>query len=299
MTERVTKPKHSMTITEYGELQNVVDAFSNGKLNLVILVGGAGIAKSQTVRRALAASACWIEGNVTSYGMYQELYRHRDEHVVIDDVDSLYSDKSAVRLLKGLCQTDEVKSLGWHSASTVFSKEDGIPNRFDTKSRVLIIANDFRVLNANVAAVQDRGHLIYFEPSAEAVHMEVAKWFTDQQVFDWFADHLHLIAEPSMRHYVRAAELKAAGMDFVKVLLSDAIPEKALLVAKLKGDASFKHERDRVKRFTELGGGNATTWYKWAKRIQAKSDTAHLKMPLPNAPSEDGSLFSPKLRVVG
>ena len=35
-----------------------------------------------------------------------KLYRHRDQFVVIDDVDALYADRSGVRLLKCLCQTE-------------------------------------------------------------------------------------------------------------------------------------------------------------------------------------------------
>jgi len=43
--------------------------------------------------------------------MYAKLYRHRDEFVVIDDVDALYADRSGVRLLKCLCQTEEEKAV--------------------------------------------------------------------------------------------------------------------------------------------------------------------------------------------
>ncbi|MHB1421754.1 MAG: hypothetical protein ACYC3I_00880 [Gemmataceae bacterium] len=58
---------------------------------------------------------CWIEGNATPFGMYAKLFRHRDHFVVIDDVDALYADKSGVRLLKCLCQTETDKGLVWHT----------------------------------------------------------------------------------------------------------------------------------------------------------------------------------------
>ena len=58
------------------------------------------------MRAVLDGKACWIEGNATPFGMYAKLYRHRDQFVVIDDVDALYADRSGVRLLKCLCQTD-------------------------------------------------------------------------------------------------------------------------------------------------------------------------------------------------
>ena len=77
----------------------------------------------------------------------------------------------------------------------------------------IIIANDWRTLNENVAAVQDRGHVLSFEPTPAKVHRRVGEWFEDEEIYAWFGRHLRVIAKPSMRHYVRAKELKAAGLD--------------------------------------------------------------------------------------
>jgi hypothetical protein len=255
MTDRITRPKHAIVVTSYAELEQFVSAFSAGHLNLLILIGRAGISKSQTIRQAVGEGTCWIESNATAFGIYQKLYQHRDQLVVIDDVDTLYSDRAAVRLLKCVAQTDAVKNIAWHSAAVGTSAVE-IPREFKTRSRVCIIANDWKVLDANVAAVQDRGHLVLFEPSAEEIHKRVAEWFWDQHVFDWMAEHLHLIPELSMRHYIRAAELKASGIDWVKILLSESVPEKALLVAKLRADPQYHEERERVKAFRERGGGS-------------------------------------------
>ena len=113
MSDRISRPKNSVEITSYEEFETYIRAFASGHLNLVILVGRAGVAKSQTVRKALGKDVCWIESNATAFGIYCELAEHKDQLVVIDDVDSLYSDKQAVRLLKCLCQTDEKKSLAY------------------------------------------------------------------------------------------------------------------------------------------------------------------------------------------
>ena len=282
MSDRKTSPKHAIKVDTYEELSRFASAFAAGHLNLFILVGRAGVAKSQTIRRLVGESVCWIESNATAYGIYGKLYRHRDEPVVIDDVDALYRDRSAVRLLKCLCQTDPVKNVAWHTAAAGDSA--GVPREFQTTSQVCIIANDWKTLDANTAAVEDRGHLVIFEPSAAEIHREVAKWFWDQQVYDWFAAHLHLIPDLSMRHYVRAFELRRSGLDFVKVLLSDSIPEKALLVARLKADPRFQEERERVAEFTRLGGGGQTTWYKWSKRISPPQDLPDMKATLTASP---------------
>jgi hypothetical protein len=52
-------------------------------LNLLILVGSGGLAKSRSGREALGGDGCWIEGNATPFGMYVKLYQHRDEFVVV------------------------------------------------------------------------------------------------------------------------------------------------------------------------------------------------------------------------
>ena len=146
-----------------------------------------------------------IEGNATPFGMYVRLYRHRDQFVVIDDVDALYADRSGVRLLKCLCQTEEEKSVAWHSDARSLERQ-GIPREFTTKSRVVIISNDWKSLNKNVAALQDRGHVLFFQPSAAEVHRKAGTWFDDLEIYDWFTKNLHRLREPSLRHYVRARE---------------------------------------------------------------------------------------------
>ena len=46
-------------------------------------------------------------------------------------------------------------------------------------------------------------------------------------------ENLHRVREPSLRHYVRAKELKAAGMDWTEVLATEEENPRAQLAAKL------------------------------------------------------------------
>src|SRR5580765_1353445 len=91
---RRTHPNKVLHLSTYGRLEAYLRAFAEGHFGLLILVGAGGLAKSRSVRAALAGQACWIEGNATPFGMYVKLYRHRDQFVVIDDVDALYADRS-------------------------------------------------------------------------------------------------------------------------------------------------------------------------------------------------------------
>jgi hypothetical protein len=218
------------------------------------------------VRAVLDDKACWIEGNATPFGMYAKLYRHRDQFVVIDDVDTLYADRSGVRLLKCLCQTEEEKAVAWHSDARSLERQ-GIPREFVTKSRVVIISNDWQTLNKNVAALQDRGHVLLFEPSAAEVHAQAGKWFDDREIYDWFGSNLHRIREPSLRHYVRAGELKAAGMDWTEVLAAEAENPRARLAAELLASAAYVSMAERVQAFVEQGGGCRATFFNYRRKL--------------------------------
>ncbi len=269
MARQSAHPRSAVVLRTYAELDQFLRQFAAGKFGLLIIVGRPGLQKSRNVRAVLGPGVCWIESNTTAFGMYCRLFEHRDEVIVLDDVDSLYADRAAVRLLKCLCQTERQKTLAWHSYAKALERED-IPREFTTESRVLIIANVWKTLNSNVTAIEDRGHVLLFEPSPLEVHSRVAQWFWDQEVFDFVARHLHLIAEPSMRHYLAAWELKQAGFDWRSRLLERwATDDRTVLVAQLKADPSYVSEEDRVRAFKEKGGGCRQTYFAHAKKFRA------------------------------
>ena len=260
------QPHKVLHLTSYDRLEEYLRAFAQGHFNLLILVGSGGLAKSRSVREALNGKACWIEGNATPFGMYAKLYRHRDQFVVIDDVDALYADRSGVRLLKCLCQTEEEKAVAWHTDARSLERQ-GIPREFTTKSRVVIISNDWKTLNKNVAALQDRGHVLLFQPSAAEVHAQAGKWFDDREIYQWFAAKLHRVREPSLWHYVRARELKAAGMDWTEVLAAQDENRARRLAAGLLASTDYNSTAARVKAFVEQGGGCRATFFNHRRRL--------------------------------
>jgi len=266
MPKPPSRPAGALLVRSYAQLTEFVHAFARGQLGLLIVIGRPGLAKSQMLRQA-AADACWIEGNATAFGMYCALYQARDRLVVIDDVDSLYASPAGLRLLKCLCQTDPIKRVAWQSAAAQLDKEE-IPRAFVTASKVAILANDWRTLNDNVAAVQDRGHVLLFEPTAGEVHRQAGQWFDDAEIYRWFGEHLHLIAEPSLRHYVRAAELKKAGLDWAQALPLAGLSPAARLVIRLRADPSYPTEEARARAFVALGGGCRATYFNHARKLR-------------------------------
>jgi hypothetical protein len=201
-------PPHALRLSSYGELEAYVRAFASGHLHLLLLFGPPGVGKSRAVRQALDPQVGWISGQATPLGIYLEAFTHRHQPLVLDDIDGLYADRSGIRLLKALCQTEPVKTLGWHTMTPILELRD-VPQQFTTTSRLALIGNDWKTLNADVAALEDRGHVLFFEPTALEVHRQAAGWFWDQEIFDFVAARLHLIDRHSLRTYRQACSTAA------------------------------------------------------------------------------------------
>jgi hypothetical protein len=124
------------------------------------------------------------------------------------------------------------------------------------------LANALAHIEANISAVLDRAFLIRFEPSVHEVHLEVGKWFKDQEVFKYIGKRLSLIPEASMRWYVKAGEMHRLGADWKSWLLRAWLPEdpKLAMVAEILNDPKLQTADQRAKRFGELGGGSRATF---------------------------------------
>ena len=125
----------------------------------------------------------------------------------------------------------------------------------------------WQTLNRNVDALQDRGHVLLFEPGAAEVHRKVGTWFDDPEIYEWFSANLHRVREPSQRHYARARELKAAGMDWTEVLAEEAEDRRARLAAELLASTTYPSTAARVRAFVEQGGGCRATFFNYRRRL--------------------------------
>jgi hypothetical protein len=143
---------------------------------------------------------------------------------------------------------------------------------------VAIIANRWQSLNADVQALEDRGHVLLFEPNAIEVHCQAATWFWDQSIFDFVAEHLHLIEPPSLRTYILAWELKKAGLDWQQGVLSRCLTGPALHVAQLKADPTFASEKERVASFVASGSGCRATYFNIARKLQLIGNPPSIKL---------------------
>jgi hypothetical protein len=152
--------------------------------------------------------------------------------------------------------------------------------------------NDWKTLDANVGSLEDRGHLFVFQPSTLEVHKQVATWFWNAEIYDFIGKHLHLLDQPSMRHYMLAWEAKQAGLDWRYMFLSKCcLKGKSIIAAQIRANPAFTTEEARAKAFIAAGGGSRGTWFRIGKRIQPKVKVPALellgKAPIWEDPDDD------------
>ena len=288
MSKSKNPSRTPLSLSTYGELRRYGAAFAAGHLNLLILTGGPGLGKSRLLKELIGGRAFWLDGHTTAFGLYIQLYEHRDRPLVIDDVDGLHSSQDAVRLLKGLCQTDREKQISWNSRTRQLD-ELGIPHRFTTTSKTAIIANDWQRLNLDVEALEDRGHVVHFRPSALEVHRQAAEWFEDREVFDFVGERLAWFPQPSFRHYTAALELKNAGLDWKQATLARGLAGKPLVVAQLKADERYESEEARAQAFVAAGHGCRATYFNVAKRLPPAIEAPPLVLKTTEPPATEAT----------
>src|SRR4051812_39957645 len=87
MTMNQNKPAHAVTVRTYNEFRDDVNAFAQGKYNFAIVIGGTGIAKTETVKEMLKKeNLIEVTGAPTAWGFYKLLHDNQNKYVVLDDV---------------------------------------------------------------------------------------------------------------------------------------------------------------------------------------------------------------------
>src|SRR5262249_9723910 len=140
-----------------------------------------------------------------------------------------------------------------------------------------------------VAALEDRGHLLLFEPAPLEIHRQAARWFWNQEIFDFVVDHLYLMAQHSLRTYRHAAELKQAGLDWQQGVLCRCLTGAALEVAKLKANPGFASEAARVRAFVQSGAGCRASYFRHAKKLRPLASTPKIALARTSPPVDAAS----------
>ncbi len=267
-------------MTNYAQLELYLAKFATGELGLVLLLGRHGTGKSESVKRVLsvpdpanmatgntAVTPLYVEGHMQPFGLYRQLWDCRNQPVVLDDLDRLYADPDCVRLLKPLCNTVKNKRLQWLTNLTM--NEGVVPSSFATTSSVILIANEWKSLNPNVQALEDRAIILHFNPPNAEVHRRVGEWFNDPEVYGFMGQIMPVAPTVSMRHYCKGSQLRRAGLDDWRTsLLQMVVPDTSdACVIAVQHDPRLRSEQERIEHFMASTKGSRATYFRIKSRL--------------------------------
>jgi hypothetical protein len=256
------RPSDAIVLNEYDQLTTYLRSFVRGDLDLLLIIGRSGTGKSEAVKSTLGLSGSrvsgtedhpvlYVEGHMGSFGLYRQLYAYRDRPVVIDDFDRLHTRVDCVRLLKPLCNGAPIKRITWYSNATANSPD--LPESFTTKSRVVLITNDWRSVNEDVRALEDRANILDFAPSNATVHRYVGEWFEDREVYELIGGVVEAAPLLSMRHYMKGRALRRAGLtDWQQTVLQMVLGDPVLSAVARLQIIACDCESERVEIFKGL-----------------------------------------------
>jgi hypothetical protein len=266
-----------VNVRDYAGLEKYLDIFKHRDIQVLFVLGEPGQAKSTLVKRAFK-DAQLIEARISAFQLYLTLESHRDSIFILDDTDSIFDDKELNRLLKCLCQTETVKRVSWSTANAQLEARN-IPKEFDTRTRVIILANKVGQIGKRLASLEDRGLMIHFEPSVDEV-LKLAKSFRGKRkiypkVLDFARSNRRYIAKLSLRSLISTTILKESGLsDWQEVFSKDLGVYRLKLVETLLKDGRFASTVEKAAEFRRQcsentnPGTSRSTWYELVARLK-------------------------------
>ena len=264
-------------IDRYTTLRKMLRRFAGSDDPLLLVKGQPGLGKTETIQKVLRQTPhLLVRGKKSPLDLYIDLYEHRDMLVVIDDVDVLLGNKDGQEVIRDVTETVTTKTIRWGTQSPRL-EEMGIPKRFKTKSRVILLTNTWSQGGVR-DAIASRALAIEFLPTWSELCRYAEKWFDDQVVLDYVNENLPLLEKPDLRILIHARQLRKYGVPGVgwQAAFNECwtVSKKRRAVSELLADESFSSNNKRAAEFVRLGHGDRATFYRhldWFKGIPKKS----------------------------
>lgn len=278
-----------MIIKNYKELEFFINMFKSGNTELLIIESRGGLGKSRIVEDRLRDTHYLkILSHITPMQLYILGYKFRDLPIVIDDCDGLLYNDQNVSLLKMFCETREVKRVSWLSTCSLL-KEQEIPLSYETKSKVLILTNDFQTISKKIGALQDRGWHILFEPTDKEIleRIKKIKGYCNVDLSNNEINEVYQLIERhsafcnfSLRTFIKGLALfkqcKDVKINWKEILLKEmGVCNKLVLVSQCL--ESCESDKERVKMW-ENNGFSRRSFYDYKSKFVQKC-THFSKMP--------------------
>ena len=270
-----------MIVKTYKEIEFFIDMFKGGNAELLILESRGGLGKSRLIEDSLRDTHhLKILSHITPMQLYILGHKFMDSPIVIDDCDGLLHNDQNISLLKMFCETREVKRVSWLSTCSLL-KEQNIPLSYETKSKVLILTNDFQTLSKKIGALQDRGWHILFEPTDKEIleRIKKIKGYCNTDLSNNEINEVYQLIEThsafckfSLRTFVKGLALfkqcKGMKTDWREILLKEMeLNDKLILASKCLNN--FKNEKDRIEEW-ENNGFSKRSFYDYKAKLMQK-----------------------------
>ncbi len=220
---------------QFNSLQELVQGVCNNNINALIVSGPPGLGKTFTVTNTLDSNQVQYKllvGNSSPSGLYRSLYECKDRNqvLVIDDCDSVFSDMKSLNILKAACDSGKEKKICWASE---YFKESDIPTEFIFSGSIIFITNvDFEQsvakqtkLSIHLEALMSRA--IYFDLKINTTEQflirieEVLKRkhseMISNMVVRYLRDNVDYVRELSIRTALKVISLMKTTDDWEKL----------------------------------------------------------------------------------
>lgn len=270
-----------MIIRTYDELAFFINMFKNGNADLIVIESRGGYGKSRLVESIMSEEPYLrILSHVTPMQMFILGYKYKNLPIIIDDCDGLFNSEETISLLKMFCETIETKEVAWLTTHNLLNQQN-IPQRYETRSKVCILTNDFKELTKKISALKDRGWHIEFKPNDEEILKKIKEIISCVEKKISYEEKLEVFnlikryskfCEFSLRTFVKGVQLykecKNKNVDWKAILLNDLkINPKLVLVNNLL--ESCKSDKERITEW-EREGYSERSYYEYKSTLMQK-----------------------------
>jgi hypothetical protein len=164
-------------------LEDMTRATKKGAVRAMIVSGPPGVGKSHGVEKVLGKHQLLdtigerapkyevVKGAMSAIGLYCKLFKmaDKDNVVVFDDCDSIFSDELSLNILKAALDSKKTRRIHWNTDSFKLRNE-GVPDSFEFKGSAIFITN---IKFDNVKSAKMRDHLTALESRCHYVDLTI------------------------------------------------------------------------------------------------------------------------------
>ena len=164
-------------------LEDMTKACKRGDVRAMIVSGPPGVGKSHGVEKVLGkhdliadiagvpSKYQVVKGAMSAIGLYCKLFNYADKDnvLVFDDCDSVFSDELSLNILKAALDSKKNRTIHWNTDSFKLRNE-GVPDSFTFRGSAIFITN---IKFDNVKSKKMRDHLTALESRCHYIDLTI------------------------------------------------------------------------------------------------------------------------------